>query len=102
MVKIFVKYLLVVAVTGDSWPEGRKCDVLLQALGIEGNRLFYTFLDTCTNYPAAVEGLKKQFVPKVNVIAECHNFLKRKQRPNEMISQFLASLRELPQHVLVQ
>ncbi|XP_073346961.1 protein NYNRIN-like [Pagrus major] len=80
---------------GDSWPDARKRAVLLHALGTEGQRLFYALPDTGDTYASAVEGLKKHFVPKVNVIAECHKFRQRAQRPEETVNEFLAALRQL-------
>ncbi|CAL9701834.1 unnamed protein product [Knipowitschia caucasica] len=93
--KMFENYMLVIAATGDSWPEERKRAVLLHALGTEGQRLFYTLPDTGTTYDTAITALKGYFVPKVNVIAERHRFRQRAQRPDETVNQFLASLREL-------
>lgn len=66
--------MLIIDTMGDSWPEARKCAVLLHTLSAEGQRLFYILLDTGDTYASAVEGLKKHFIPKVNVIAECHKF----------------------------
>ena len=87
--------MLVINATGDSWPDARKRAVLLHALGTEGQRLFYALPDTGDTYAAAVEGLKKHFVPKVNVIAERHKFRQRAQRPDETVNDFLAALRQL-------
>lgn len=67
-------YVLVIATTGDKWPDARKHAVLLLALSTEGQRLFYTLLDTGTTYASAVEGLQNYFVPKFNVIEEHHKF----------------------------
>ena len=93
--KMFENYMLVINATGDSWPDARKLAVLLHALGTEGQRLFYALPDTGDTYAAAVEGLKKHFVPKVNVIAERHKFRQRAQRPDETVNEFLAALRQL-------
>ena len=87
--------MLVINATGDSWPDARKRAGLLHALGTEGQRLFYALPDTGVTYAAAVEGLKKHFVPKVNVIAERHKFRQRAQRPDETVNEFLAALRQL-------
>uniref|UniRef100_A0A3B3WSA7 CCHC-type domain-containing protein n=1 Tax=Poecilia mexicana TaxID=48701 RepID=A0A3B3WSA7_9TELE len=87
--------MLVIAASGDSWPDARKRAVLLHALGTEGQRLFYTLPNTGDTFTTAIAALKEHFVPKVNVIAERHKFRQRAQRPDETVNQFLASLREL-------
>lgn len=92
---MFDNYMLVIAATGDSWPEARKRAVLLHALGTEGQRIFYSLPNTGTTYKSALEALNKHFVPKVNVIAERHKFRQRAQRPDESINEYVAALREL-------
>ena len=92
---MFDNYMLVIAASGDGWPDTRKRAVLLHALGTEGQRLFYTLPNTGDTFAAAITALKEHFVPKVNVIAERHKFRQRMQRPDETVNQFLASLREL-------
>ena len=72
--KMFENYMLIIGAAGDSWPDARKCTVLLHTLGPEGQRLFYARPDTGDTYASAMEGMKRHFVPKVSVIAECHKF----------------------------
>lgn len=93
--KMFDNYMLVIAASGDGWPDARKRAVLLHALGTEGQRLFYTLPNAGDTYDTAIAALKEHFVPKVNVIAERHKFRQRAQRTDETVNQFLASLREL-------
>lgn len=93
--KMFENYMLVINANGISWPDKRKLSVLLHTLGAKGKRLFYTLPDTDITYNSAVDGLKRHFVPKINVIAERHKFRQRAQRPGETINQFLAALCEL-------
>uniref|UniRef100_A0A3Q0QR71 Retrotransposon gag domain-containing protein n=1 Tax=Amphilophus citrinellus TaxID=61819 RepID=A0A3Q0QR71_AMPCI len=90
LTEMFDNYMLVIAASGDGWPDARK-----RALGTEGQRLFYTLPNTGDTFAAAVTALKEHFVPKVNVVAERHKFRQRAQRPDETVNQFLASLREL-------
>lgn len=76
---MFKNYILVIDAMGDRWPDARKRTVLLHALGTEGQRLFYTLPDTGDTYAAAMEGLKRHFIPKVKVIARRQRFRQRAQ-----------------------
>ena len=83
--KMFRNYLLVVAATGDKWPEERKKALLLHSLGTEGQRLFYTLPDQGTTMDDALKALKTHFNPKRNAVAEQHAFRKRAQAQSETI-----------------
>lgn len=85
---MFDNNMQVIDVTWDKWLDKRKRAVVLHVHGMVGRRLFYTLQDTGTNY-TSVEGLKKHFVPKLNIITECHTFCQKEQWADEMINQFI-------------
>ena len=93
--QIFENYLLVIAASGNSWPNSRRRAVLLHCLGTEGQRLFYSLPDAGTTYENAMTALETYFVPKTNVVAERHAFRKRIQLQNETVLQYVTALRHL-------
>ncbi|MEQ2236296.1 hypothetical protein ILYODFUR_011107 [Ilyodon furcidens] len=86
--KMFENYMLVIAASGDGWPDARKRAVLLHAPGMESQRLFYTLPNTGDTFAAAISALKEHFVPKANVIAERHKF--QNQNQNQLYCQVCA------------
>ncbi len=74
--RIFDNYLLVINAVGTAWPDAWKRATLLHCLGVEGQRIFYALPDTGETYDTAVAALKKQFMPKINVVVERHTFRK--------------------------
>ncbi len=92
--KMFENYLLPINATGGSWPDARKCAVLLHSLGTKGQRLFYILPDTGTTFEHAMKVLEDHFTPKVNVVVARHHFRQHSQSVDETIPQFLSALRE--------
>ena len=92
--RMFLKYITASGFT--SLPRDRKKAILLNLLGTEGQRLFYTFpnADTLT-YDESVKGLKAHFQATVNVVAERYRFRSRAQLNGEPIDTWVAQLREL-------
>ncbi|XP_024116738.1 uncharacterized protein LOC112138415, partial [Oryzias melastigma] len=93
--KMFRNYLLVLAASGNEWPEERKKALLLHTLGTEGQRLFYTLPEQGTTMEDAMKALKAHFNPKQNAVAERHVFRKRAQTPTKSILHYVAALRDL-------
>ncbi len=85
--RIFDNYLLVINAVDTAWPDARKRATLFHCLGAEGQHIFYALPDTGETYDTAVAALKKQFMPKMNVVVERHTFRKRLQAPHENIQQ---------------
>lgn len=93
--RMFDNYLLVINAVGSAWPDARKRATLLHCLGAEGQQIFYALPDTSETYDTAVAALKRQFIPKVNVVVERHTFRKRVQAAHENIQQYVDSLHAL-------
>lgn len=69
--------------------------VLSHCLGTKVQSLFYLLPDTGTTYGTAMTALVNFFVPKNNIIAECHAFYKRAQMSNETVLPDITVLHEL-------
>ncbi len=93
--RIFDNYLLVINAVGTAWPDARKRATLYHCLGAEGQRIFYALPDTGETYDTAVAALKKQFMPKIDVVVERHTLRKILQAPHENIQQYVAALHGL-------
>ncbi len=93
--RIFDNYLLVINAVNTAWPDARKRATLLHCLGAEGQHIFYALPDTGETYDTAVAALKKQFMPKMNIVVERHTFRKRLQAPHENIQQLLLCMDSL-------
>uniref|UniRef100_A0A5S6QVH7 Retrotransposon gag domain-containing protein n=1 Tax=Trichuris muris TaxID=70415 RepID=A0A5S6QVH7_TRIMR len=76
-------------------PNTRRRAILLNCLGTEGQRIFYTLPSKEETYESAVRTLEEFFLSKVNVCAERHRFRRRVQLPTEPIDRFLVDLRKL-------
>lgn len=87
--------MLVINATGAAWPEARRRATLLHCLGAEGQRTFYSLLDTGDSFDSALAALEKHYTPKVNVVVERHAFRQRRQAPHETIAQYVAVVRDL-------
>ncbi len=92
--QIFENYLLVIRASGDDWPNAQRRAVLLHCLGTEGQRFFYSLLNTGTDYDSAMAALLVHFSPKAHVV-ERHAFCKRTQALHETFLQYVAALCEL-------
>uniref|UniRef100_A0A1A7WTA5 Gypsy retrotransposon integrase 1 n=1 Tax=Iconisemion striatum TaxID=60296 RepID=A0A1A7WTA5_9TELE len=93
--KMFCNYLLVLAASGDDGLEERKRALLLNSLGTEGQRLFYTLPEQGTTMEDTITALKAHLNPKRNTVAERHVFKKRSQAEHETILQYVTVLRDL-------
>lgn len=120
--RIFENFLLASGAS-DFTPDRRKA-LLLQGLGVEGQRIFYTLplassdnakageqtatdklptdskgiADTRTElspYDIAVAALHGHFTTASNVVAERHRFGRRVQQASETINEYVTALREL-------
>ncbi|RXN29586.1 gypsy-16 si [Labeo rohita] len=95
---MFENYLVAIDATGDRWPEERKCAVLLQCLGAEGLKVFYTLPNTGQTITDAFKTLGEHFQPATNVVVKRHKFRQRAQRPDESVKDYVVALRELSIH----
>ncbi|KFD49025.1 hypothetical protein M513_10073 [Trichuris suis] len=91
-IRIFNNYLL--AAFPAKLCDERRQAILLNSLGVEGQRLFYALPPPEPTYEA-LRALELFFTPKVNVCAERHRFRSRHQLPNESADHYVVSLREL-------
>ncbi|KAL1276111.1 hypothetical protein QQF64_035734 [Cirrhinus molitorella] len=89
--KMFENYLVTIDATGDWWPEERKRVVLLQCLGAEGLKVFYTLLNTGQTVADAFKALVDQFQPATNVVVERHKFRPRAQQPDESVKDYVVA-----------
>ncbi|KAL0172251.1 hypothetical protein M9458_032562, partial [Cirrhinus mrigala] len=96
--KMFENYLVTIDATGDRWPEERKRAVLLQCLGAEGLKVFYTLPNTGQTVTDAFKALEEHFQPATNVVVERHKFRQRAQWPDESVKDYVVALRELSIH----
>lgn len=78
--KMFENYLVAIDATGDRWPEERKCAVLLQCLGAEGLKVFYTLPNTGQTFTDALKALEEHFQLATNVVVKQHKFRQCAQR----------------------
>lgn len=79
----------------DAWPDARRRAVLLHCLGTEGQHLFYTLPDQGDMFDTGMAALEKHFMPKVHVVTSRHTFRQRVQRPDESVTQYIATLSAL-------
>ncbi|KFD49280.1 hypothetical protein M513_09832 [Trichuris suis] len=75
--------------------ERRKRAILLNFLGTEGQRLFYSLQPKDDSYESTLEVLSAFFTPKVNVCVEPYRFRKRRQTVEDSVDRYIADLREL-------
>lgn len=75
--EIFENYQVAIDATGDWWREERKCAVLLQCLGAEGLKVFYTLPNTGQTVTDAFKALEEHFTTATNVVVERHKFRQR-------------------------
>ncbi|KFD47258.1 hypothetical protein M513_11858 [Trichuris suis] len=73
----------------------RKQAILLNSLGVEGQRLFYALPPPEPTYEVTLRALEPFFTPKVNVCAERERFRSRHKLLNESVDHYVVSLREL-------
>ncbi|KFD51355.1 hypothetical protein M513_07760 [Trichuris suis] len=92
-IRIFNNYLL--AAFPAKLSDERKQAILLNSLGVEGQRLFYALPPLEPTYEATLRALELFFTPKANVCTERHRFRSRHQLPNESVDHYVVSLREL-------
>ncbi|KFD46804.1 hypothetical protein M513_12332 [Trichuris suis] len=93
-IRIFENYLQ--AAFPGKLLDDRKCAILLNAIGTEGQRLFYNSIPPESTYKATLTALEQLFTPKSTVCAERHRFRKRYQLPEEPVDRYVAALREMP------
>lgn len=89
--QMFRNYMLINA-TGAAWSEAHRRATLLHCLGAEGQRNFYSLLDTGDSFDSAVAALEKHYTPKVNVAVERHAFRQQRQAPHETIAQYVTMI----------
>ncbi|XP_064469773.1 uncharacterized protein K02A2.6-like [Ornithodoros turicata] len=111
--QVFVNYLE--AVGGDAFPAKRRKAILLNSLGVEGQRIFYGFPPDASppplptvlgsddakradsaldDYEVALRALDKHFIATTNELVERHRFRSRWQLPGEPFQDFVTSLLE--------
>ncbi len=95
---MFENYLVAIDATEDRWPEERKRAVLLQCLGAEGLKVFYTLPNTGQTVTDAFKALEEHFQLATNVVVERHKFRQRAQRLNESVKDYVVALCELSIH----
>ncbi|XP_064467533.1 uncharacterized protein LOC135378433 [Ornithodoros turicata] len=112
--QVFVNYLE--AVGGDAFPAKRRKAILLNSLGVQGQRILYGLppdtspppLPTASgsddakkadsaldDYDFALRALDKHFIATTNELVERHRFRSRRQLPGMPLQDFVTSLREL-------
>uniref|UniRef100_A0A5S6QCG5 RNA-directed DNA polymerase n=1 Tax=Trichuris muris TaxID=70415 RepID=A0A5S6QCG5_TRIMR len=92
-IRLFENYLL--AAFPEKIGEKRKRAILLNHLGTEGQRLFYSLQPTDDSYASTLQALTSFFTPKVNVCVERHRFRRRRQAQGETVDLYVADLKEL-------
>ena len=72
--KMFENYLLAILTDGDDWPDTRLRAILLNSLGSEGQRVFYTLANAGASYKEAMDALRAHYIPAINFVVERHKF----------------------------
>ena len=92
--RMFTNYITAAGLS--SLPDVRQKAILLNTLGTEGQRIFYTFPKAdALSYNDSVKALSDHFQASINVVAERYRFRSRAQMPGESIDNWIAHLREL-------
>lgn len=104
----FLNYLE--AIGGEDLTQRRRKAILLNALGLEGQRIYYSLAPLTASelinvhmktepdsdvFDEAISLLDKHFATSVNELMERHRFRQRRQLPGEPFEAYAAALREL-------
>ena len=90
----FDTYLTASGLNAAEVRDERNISLLLQCIGMEGQRLFAT-LGTSETYKGTRERLKQSFGKTKNVIVQRYKIKQRYQRQGECAKEYVSTLREL-------
>lgn len=93
-IHIFDNYLTAAGL--NDLAQARRKAILLNAIGTEGQRIFYTLPQAAEKtFDQTRQALAEYFSDALNVVAERHRFRSRGQLPEESIETWISTLRDL-------